>query len=288
MRIVPLFVVAVSLVAVFSTPAAAADAVIAGNGGSISLGANWGPFESYRGASFRWVGNDAEIVLHGGAGEARVAIACEGGPSLQQRSFPLRVLDSAHRQVDHVMCDGPASRAQMLLPLGSSDTRYFLHVDGGGKPVRGEPRVLNFRVFHLDDGGSGAGVSGADVVDGRAGVRLGDGWYSLERQNGRNFRWMANHGRIFVTGDRQANASLRMLFEVGPSVGSHQAAVTVRDGHGRTLVRTTLDARGVVLAPLQLDRGENELVIDVASPNKPVLGERRILNLRLFNASLSR
>jgi hypothetical protein len=286
MRIVPALVV--FLVAVTNVPSAAADAVVAGNSGSISLGARWGPYESYRGSSFRWIDNDAEIVLRAGAGEASVAIACEGGPSLEQRSFPLRVLDSAHRQVDHVLCDGPGRRPQMLLPRGSSDTRYYLHVDGGGKRVPGESRVLNFRVFHLDDGGAGNGAPAGDVVDGRAGVRVGAGWYPVERQNGQNFRWMSNHGRLFVSSDHPARATLRMLIEVGPSVGSSQAAVTVRDGRGRTLLRTMLSGRGVVLLQTQLDRGENEFVVDVASPDKPVRGERRILNARLFNATVIR
>ena len=288
MRIAPVFVVAVSFAALLYVPSAAADAVVSGNGGSVSLGTKWGPYESYRGLSFRWVDNDAEIVLRGGSVNARVAIACEGGPSLEQRSFPLRVLDSAHRQVDHVICGGSASRPQMFLPGGRSDTRYYLHVDGGGKRVRGESRVLNFRVFHLDDGGAGSVASGGDVVDGRAGVRIGDGWYPVERQNGQNFRWMSNHGRLFVSSDRPARATLRMLLEVGPSVGSGQAAIMVRDGHGRTLLRTMLSGRGVVLLQAQLERGENEFVIDVASPDKPVSGERRILNARLFNATVIR
>ncbi len=287
MRIVPVLVVAVSLVALAYVPSAAADAIATGNSGSVSLGAKWGTYESFKGTSFRWVDNDAELVLRGGAGDVRVEIACEGGPSLQQRSFPLRVLDSAHRQVDHVMCDGPASRPQLFLPGSSSDTRYYLHVDGGGKRVPGESRVLNFRVFHLDDGGSGNGAS-ADVADRRAGVRVGAGWYPVERQDGQNFRWLSHQGRLFVSGDRPARATLRMLLEVGPSVGSRRAAMTVRDGHGSTLLRTMLSGRGVVLLQAQLERGENEFVIDVASPDKPVNGERRILNARLFNATVIR
>ncbi len=288
MRIASVLVVVLASVALTNAPSAAADAVVAGNSGNVSLGAKWGPYESYRGSSFRWVDNDAEIVVRGGAGDVRVAIACEGGPSLEQRSFPLRVLDSAHRQVDHVVCDGPARRPQMLLPGSSADTRYYLHVDGGGKRVPGENRVLNFRVFHLDDGGPGGGAAGGDVVDGRAGVRIGDGWYPVERQNSQNFRWMSNHGRLFVSSDRPARATLRMLIEVGPSVGTGQAAMTIRDGLGRTLIRTMLSGRGVVLLQTQLERGENQFVIDVESPNKPVRGEHRILNARLFNATVIR
>jgi hypothetical protein len=276
---------AVCLAVLSLSPARGADAVKSGNAGTVSLGSNWGAYETFHGTSFRWVDNDAEIILRGAPGQARVAIACEGGPSLGQRTFALRVLDGAHRQVDHVVCDGPDRRPELLLPAGGGETRYTLHVDGGGKPVPGERRILNFRVFSLDDGRDGGS---GDVIDPRSGVRIGDGWFPVERFKGQTFRWMANGGRLFVSADRATRATLRLLLEVGPSVGSRQADVTVRDRHGRTLTRTTLSGRGVVAVPLQLDPGDNEVVIGVASRNARVPNERRILNLRLFSAAVQR
>jgi hypothetical protein len=286
MRIVRTLASVVCLLALCAAPSRAADVIGGGNGGTLSLGANWGPYETYRGASFRWIDNDAEIVLHGAAGEARVAIACEGGPSLGQRSFALRVLDASHRQVDHVLCDGAGRRTEMLLPAGAGASRYVLHVDGGGKRVPNERRILNFRVFSIDDE-RGGGAS-ADVVDARGGVRLGEGWYPVERYKGQTFRWMQNDGRVFVAVDGAAHATLRMLMEVGPSIGAGQAVVTVRDARGRTLSRATLAGRGVVTVPLQLQPGENELVVATAGANKHVPHDPRILNLRLFGASVTR
>jgi hypothetical protein len=285
MRIVLMAVLGSVLAALSLSPCRAADAVPSGNAGTLSLGSNWGAYESYHGAAFRWVDNDAEIVLHGGAGEAHIAIACEGGPSLGRRTFALRVLDGSHRQVDHVVCDGPDRRPELLLPAGNGETRYVLHADGGGKKVPGDPRILNFRVFSLDDGRGG---QGGDVVDPRSGVRVGDGWFPLERYKGQTFRWMENDGRLYVSSDRPAHATLRLLLEVGPSVGAREARVTVRDRRGRTLVQTTLNGRGVVSVPMELERGDNEVVVGVQSRNARVPNERRILNLRLFSASVQR
>jgi hypothetical protein len=287
MRIVATLVATVCLLALSAAPAPAADAIAAGNDGALSLGSNWGPYETYHGASFRWVDNDAEIVLHGRGGEARVEIACEGGPSLGQRSFALRVLDNARRQVDHVVCDGAGRRTEMLLPAGGGEARFVLHADGGGKRVPGERRILNFRVFSI--GAQRAGDSVADIVDPRKGVRLGEGWYPVERYKGQTFRWMQNDGKMFVSAGGAAHATLRMLLEVGPSVGSRQDAITVRDARGRTLLRTTLVGRGVVTVPLdQLGSGESEVVIAAAGANKRVPHDPRILNLRLFDASVVR
>ena len=286
MRTAPTLALVAMLLWYSGLAAGAAEVIAGGNGGILSLGSRWGPYETYRNASFRWVDNDAEIVLRGGTGEARIAIACEGGPSLGRRSFLLRVLDAAGRQVDHVACNGADRRAEMLLPLGASALRFALHVDGGGRRVPGEPRILNFRVFSLDDGLAAAG--GRDVVDPRSGVRLGLGWYPLERYNGQTFRWMAGDGRFFVAADRASRATLRLLLEAGPSLGSGVAPISVLDRHGTVLLRTTLKGRGTVTAPLQLEAGENEFVVRVTSPNKRVSGDPRILNLRLFDAAARR
>ncbi|HYW54535.1 MAG TPA: hypothetical protein VE826_11225 [Dongiaceae bacterium] len=286
MRIVRTLASLVCLLAFSAAPSRATDAIAGGTGGTLSLGANWGPFETYRGTSFRWIDNDAEFVVHGGAGEARVAIACEGGPSLGRRSFALRVLDGSRRQVDHVVCDGAGRRAEMLLPTSAGVSRYVLHVDGGGKRVPNERRILNFRVFSIDD--ERAGAATGDVVDPRGGVRLGEGWYPVERYKGQTFRWLQNDGRVFVAVNGAARATLRMLMEVGPSIGAGQAVVTVRDDHGKTLARATLAGRGVVTVPLQLRPGENELVVSTAGANKRVPHDPRILNLRLFGASIAR
>jgi hypothetical protein len=174
----------------------------------------------------------------------------------------------------------------MLLPAGGAETRYLLHADGGGRRIRGEKRILNFRVFSVDDerGTAGAG----DVVDPRSGVRLGAGWYPVERYQDQTFRWMENDGRISVAAGRATRARLRLLLEVGPSVGSGSAPIAVRDGRGAVVLRTIVHGRGVVTVPLQLEPGRNDFTIAVASANKAVPHERRVLNLRLFNASVQR
>jgi hypothetical protein len=282
MRIAPVVSLAVALAACALSPSQAGDAIASRNTGSVSLGKNWGPYETFRGSSFRWVDNDAEIVVRRSAEEAHVGIACEGGPSLRRRTFALRVLDTTRRQVDHVVCDGPDRRQELLLPAGG-DTRYVLHVDGGGKRVSGDPRVLNFRVFYLDDV---HGALAGDVVEPGSGVRIGAGWYPVEHFNGQTFRWMRNDARLVISSDRGRRATLNMLLEPGPSIGSRAAALTIRDGRGRILLRTTLGARVAVTVPLQLQRGDNDVVIGVTSRNSPVSGERRILNVRLFSAAL--
>ena len=119
-------------------------------------------------------------------------------------------------------------------------------------------------------------------------MQLGAGWYGIEHFNAQTFRWMDGDGHLRVTPDRPGRAFLRLLVEVGPSVGSNRAVTVLRDRQGRVVQRSTLVGRTVWVVPLQLGSGASDYSISVASANKPVPGDKRILNLRLFGASLQR
>jgi hypothetical protein len=287
MRLVRPIVLAGFLVVACVVPAGASDVIPTGSAGGLALGGNWGPYETYRGTSFRWVDDDAEIVLQGGHGEAQLTIACQGGPSLGEQVFALRVLDASRRQVDHAVCAGADHPETLLLPLGSGETHYLLHVDGGGHPIPGEKRILNFQVFALDSTG---GFSGnGDVVDPHNGVRLGAHWYPIENFNGLTFRWMQGEGgQIFVSADHPLQTTLRLLLEVGPSVGARSTPLAVRDSHGTVVLRTTLTGRQVVLVPVRLQAGENEFTIEVGSANRRVPHDPRVLDARLLSAAVLR
>ena len=287
MRLVPTIALGACLAAACVAPAGAADAIPSGNAGGLSLGNNWGPYETYKGASFRWVDNDAEIVLQSGSGEAQLSIVCQGGPSLGEVTFPLRVLDASHRQVDHAICAGPGQPQTLLLPLARGGTRYLLHADGGGRPVPGEQRILNFQVFALDT--TGGALGGGDVVDARNGVRIGVHWYPIEHYKGLTFRWMDGQGgQLVVSADRPLLTTMRLVLEVGPSVGSRRAALVVRDARGAVVLHATLTGRQVVLVPVDLRAGENSFTLEVASANRPVPHDPRILNVRLLSAAVLR
>jgi|HubBroStandDraft_1064217.scaffolds.fasta_scaffold04823_4 hypothetical protein len=287
MRLVPTIALGMCLAAACVARAGAADAIPSGSAGGLALGGNWGPYETYKGVSFRWVANDAEIVLQSGSGEAQVSIVCQGGPSLGEVTFPLRVLDASHRQVDHAVCAGPGQPQTLLLPLARGGARYLLHVDGGGRRVPGEQRVLNFQVFALNT--TGGALGGGDVVDPRNGVHIGLHWYPIEHYKGLTFRWMdGQDGQLIVSSDHTLLTTMRLVLEIGPSVGARRTALVVHDAHGAVVLRTTLTGRQVVLAPVDLRAGENSFSLAVASASRPVPHDPRILNVRLLSAAVLR
>jgi FkbM family methyltransferase len=129
-------------------PAAASHTLRAGRwpADGLFVGRGWYPLETYEGERFRWVANDAElVVLTHSPNPPRMQLEVEAGPGLGVSSFELRLLDAAGRVAASTCVTG---RSTVRLPLPSGDAAvYRLHVDGGGLATPGDERALNFRVF---------------------------------------------------------------------------------------------------------------------------------------------
>jgi hypothetical protein len=108
----------------------------------------WYVLEEADGAAFRWVRNDAEIVVTG-AGARRLELDVEPGPGMRFAPFVLSVRDERGEQLTsaHV-----AARRRLEIELpGDARVPYALtlHAEGGGAAVAGYTRILNFRLFHI-------------------------------------------------------------------------------------------------------------------------------------------
>ena len=131
-----------------ATPLAESD-ILKGSG--VELGSGWGPVEKFSGETFRWVDNDAKIQITVEAAQTvAVIVTAESGPGLGVGSFLLKLMDSTGRQLGAL----PVRKRGTVTFFVSVDpgkaNEFHLHVDGGGKRVPQDPRVLNFRVFELE------------------------------------------------------------------------------------------------------------------------------------------
>jgi hypothetical protein len=127
-------------------------------GADIELRSGWGVLETFRKESFRWVENDAQVVIRASEpGDAALALVVEPGPGIEGRPFVLKVLDGSGRQVDAAKVNR-RGRVELSLPVQAGDNEFRLHIEGGGKRIADDPRVLNFRVFRIETepGGTGA------------------------------------------------------------------------------------------------------------------------------------
>jgi hypothetical protein len=125
---------------------------IIGRAAGVRLGSGWHDLETFQSETFRWVNNDAQILVSGTRrGVRRVALTVAAGPGLEGRPFILGVLDASGRQVDAVEVAGRKT-VELFLPVEpDQESDYRLHVDGGGRPSpNNDPRILNFRVFLID------------------------------------------------------------------------------------------------------------------------------------------
>jgi hypothetical protein len=120
------------------------------SGAGLRLGANWYPLEQYAGETFRWVNNDAQIIVSSDtARDRRLKLVAAAGPSIQSPANFLIALNDAD---GHLIQAGKIKARGFVyfnLPLKAGTNTFTLHVNSTGKRAPNDPRVLDFRVFSL-------------------------------------------------------------------------------------------------------------------------------------------
>jgi hypothetical protein len=113
------------------------------------VGQNWHGVEQV-GSVFRWVDNDAEIVVTRPSGERRdLALEIEPGPGVAG-DLTLDLVDEGGGVVTTIRSTGRETvRVSLPLRPGEETQVFRLRVRGGGLPTPNDPRILNFRVFSL-------------------------------------------------------------------------------------------------------------------------------------------
>jgi hypothetical protein len=109
------------------------------------IGSGWYSLETFGGETFRWANNDAQLILAEPpeGGELRLDIA--PGPGVDYAPFSLRVY-SGERLLTQVEI---TQRQWVPIPLKKENGQLTLtlRVEGGGKRLPTDHRVMNFRAF---------------------------------------------------------------------------------------------------------------------------------------------
>jgi len=111
----------------------------------------WGSIEQWGGAHFRWVNNDAELLLFNPSEKSRfLNVELERGPSLPPGG------DTLVTYVNGTLCDSLAitgfRRVRIRLPdvlQNENLIRFHVRPEGGGPAFEDDPRILRFRVFRI-------------------------------------------------------------------------------------------------------------------------------------------
>jgi len=130
------------------------DVDIASEDSGIHWGEGFCPVERYEpDAPFRWIGEEAEVILRVPAGGGLLELEVEPGPGVGFSGEPttLQVLGAGGSVVVHWRFSG-RTRMRLLVPAPSDDEPQSirLRVPDGGWPVVEDPRILNLRVFQCD------------------------------------------------------------------------------------------------------------------------------------------
>ncbi|WP_438978916.1 hypothetical protein [Polynucleobacter sp.] len=116
----------------------------------VRLGSNWYPYEKYQGESFRWVNNDAEIVVSGPVGLNTLSVLVESGPSAGIDGVELRLINEDNVDVGQCHVNGKKSCAFTLNIKHKGPNSFKFKTTSGFKSLVGDPRILNFRIFHIE------------------------------------------------------------------------------------------------------------------------------------------
>jgi hypothetical protein len=236
--------------------------------GPVTLGSGWYPGEKFGGQVFRWMNNDATFTT-----EIASDVEMEPGPGISKLPAYVEIVGADGTVLKKDL------RGRETVRLANAST-YRVHVANGGARINADPRILNLRVFRIAAAGSSGGP---DIA--LNGVWLGQGWYDVETQNGRRFRWANTNSEFRL----KSPGTVRLEIEPGPSLGATDLALNVLDASGRKLKSIRVHGHQKLdldLASAWSGAGLYRLSVD--SARKPVPNDPRTLNFRVWELSLTK
>lgn len=116
----------------------------------LALGANWYPYETYAGQSFRWVDNNAQVKLTEAQRRPWIMEAeVEPGRGLGGAPLQIDVRDASDKSIAQSSPTRGRAYVEFHLPAQPAGTMLTLSVQSRNAKAPNERRTLNFRVFGL-------------------------------------------------------------------------------------------------------------------------------------------
>jgi hypothetical protein len=251
-------------------------------GAGLLLGEGWSPLSASEGRLFRWVHDEAEIIVNPQGLERRsLELEVEIMPP-PSRTCRLEVRTQAGQVAASVPVGG-RHHVQLSLPLNPSQSNVFrvncAHEDGTpllGPPWRvWGPACSDARRLRWLSGPGPAEITGP-------GLRPGKNWHDLEQDPGKSFRWVANDAEI-VNVFPQPAAELLLEVEPGPGLGGQPCQLEIRDNAGHVVGSATVTSRQEVRfkLPRPLSSGA-VLQFHCHGGGLTIPSDSRIMNFRVF------
>ncbi len=119
-------------------------------GPNLQLGSGWGPIEIFHREHFRWVENDAQILITPQkTGDLEVSMEVEAGPGVGGQCL-LKALDVSGRQVAAVLVEGSESgEAKLFIPVEPPASRTSSNCTSGWRRKANPERPANLEFPHI-------------------------------------------------------------------------------------------------------------------------------------------
>ena len=264
---------------VFENPLPVVDADI--TVGGLELGTGWYPRELLAGQAHRWLDTDGKLLTGYCVANESPGILLEiaPGPGMNGNPCALELCDE-----DTILASRTITSKEewtIKLPIDfPQESELILRVNGGGKKIESDPRILNLIVTRCE--WQPRVIEPPDILKGR--LDLGTGWYPYEFFDGEHFRWLNTHAQIiYQTKEPVVRSSLVLDVSPGPGLKSTPGVIEVVDSRGKVLASGRFDQRTQLT--LQLDdlaAGRNILVLRVVGGGNTIPNDPRILNVQVF------
>jgi len=272
------------------------DIINRANSNNLIFGMGWYPIESFDNKTYRWVGNNtAEIVLKNIDKKYNtVQLDLEPGPSCGNKPLSLKVYNKDQLIKEEVV--NGRKNFEIPLPEGirkDNKDQIILKVVAETENVKifSDPRVLNFRVFNISL--KEAVPQQKTIVDKTNfdKMRLGDGWYPFETNNGESFQWVGKEPTEIVLKDiDEKHNVVQFNLEPGPGCGGKPLRLKIYNKE-RLIQEEIISGRKNVEVQLPEEMYKNNkeqiiLKLVTETKNAKITSDPRILNYRVFNISL--
>lgn len=114
------------------------------------------------------------------------------------------------------------------------------------------------------------------------GIRLGPGWYTVERYESDLFRWMAAESEVIFDKPRDPETSLLMEVEVGPSAPGGMVSIEVVDREGAILASATVQGRSKLRLHIPARISSGSFRLRLTGDRLALALDSRFLILRVF------
>lgn len=244
-------------------------------GKDVKFGSGFYPLEQFGGQTFRWVNDNAQLILCGDEPQ-KLSIDLEPGPSVGMTPMQLAISDNAgHSRAYRV----PGRQVVAVdVPRIPGVVTLTMRVQSRHAIVPQEKRVLNLRVFKITAKRSSS--CKLDIADSPE-IKLGNKWFLLESSPNDSFRWVANDAEVLIKKGVRPR-TLVIDAEPGPGEAGQPLKLSIRGANGATIA-TSKAIKGREVVSLPIAPGTTMVALHTANGGENIPGDTRTLNFRVFS-----